>query len=46
MLDAVIYLRAFGVVKAVERTHEVPGDTSDTLKAYAFTDFILWHGRP
>ncbi len=46
MLDAVIYFCAFGVVEAVERTDEVPGNTSDTLKAHVFTDFIIWHGKP
>ncbi len=46
MFNAVIYLRTFGVVEAVECAHQVPGDTPDTLKAYAITDSILWYGRP
>ncbi len=45
MFNAVIHLRAFGVVETVESTHEVAGDTPYTFKAYTLADFILWHGK-
>ena len=44
MLHAVVLLGALGVVEAVERTHEVPGDAADTLELDIGTDENLVGG--
>ncbi|SCM70561.1 hypothetical protein KL86DES1_10482 [uncultured Desulfovibrio sp.] len=41
MLDPVMFFSAFGIVKAIQRTHKIAGDTAGTFKGHALAHQFL-----